>query len=46
MIALILGTKSEIIKMSPIIRELQERKIDFFIIHSNQHYSEKNNTER
>jgi UDP-N-acetylglucosamine 2-epimerase (non-hydrolysing) len=38
-IAIILGTRPEIIKMSPIIRECLKREIDFFIIHSNQHYS-------
>jgi UDP-N-acetylglucosamine 2-epimerase (non-hydrolysing) len=38
-IAIILGTRPEIIKLSPIVRELQKRKIDYFIIHSNQHYS-------
>jgi len=37
-LAIILGTRPEIIKMSPIIRECQG-KIDFFIIHSGQHYS-------
>jgi len=40
-IAIILGTRPEIIKLSPLIRECQKRKIDFFIIHSNQHYSPK-----
>lgn len=39
-IAIILGTRPEIIKMSPIIRECQRRNIDFFILHTNQHYSE------
>lgn len=39
-IAVILGTRPEIIKLSPVIRELVSRKIDHFIIHSNQHYSE------
>ena len=39
-IALILGTRPEIIKMSPIIRECVSRNIDHFIIHTNQHYSE------
>lgn len=38
-IAIILGTRPEIIKLSPVIRECQKRKIDFFIIHTNQHYS-------
>jgi UDP-N-acetylglucosamine 2-epimerase (non-hydrolysing) len=40
-IALVLGTRPEIIKMCPVIRELERRNVDFFIIHSNQHYSEK-----
>lgn len=39
-IAFILGTRPEIIKISPIIRECSHQKIDHFIIHSNQHYSE------
>jgi UDP-N-acetylglucosamine 2-epimerase (non-hydrolysing) len=37
--AVILGTRPEIIKMSPIIRELEKRSIDFFILHTGQHYS-------
>ncbi len=39
-IAIILGTRPEIIKMSPIIRECEKRHCDYFIIHSNQHYTE------
>lgn len=38
-VAIILGTRPEIIKLSPVIRELQKRQIDFFILHTNQHYS-------
>ncbi len=38
---IILGTRPEIIKMSPIIRELQKKNEEFFIIHSNQHYSKE-----
>lgn len=38
-VAIILGTRPEIIKLSPIIRELSDRKIDCFILHTNQHYS-------
>lgn len=38
-IAVVLGTRPEIIKMSPVIRELERRKADYFIIHSGQHYS-------
>ncbi len=38
-IAIVLGTRPEIIKMAPIIRECERLKIDFFILHSGQHYS-------
>ena len=38
-VAVILGTRPEIIKMSPIIRELEKRGIDCFILHTGQHYS-------
>ncbi len=39
MIAIVLGTRPEIIKMSPIIRECEARNADYFILHSGQHYS-------
>lgn len=39
MICIILGTRPEIIKFSPVIKELQKRKIGFFVIHTGQHYS-------
>ena len=39
MIAIILGTRPEIIKLSPVIRECQERHLNYFILHSGQHYS-------
>lgn len=39
MISLVLGTRPEIIKMSPVIRECIRRGIEFKIIHSGQHYS-------
>lgn len=35
----ILGTRPEIIKLSPLIRVAQSRKLDFSIIHTNQHYT-------
>ncbi|MGB9718901.1 MAG: non-hydrolyzing UDP-N-acetylglucosamine 2-epimerase [Thermoproteota archaeon] len=38
-VAVILGTRPEIIKMSPVVRQLQEKRIDFFILHTGQHYS-------
>ena len=39
MIAVILGTRPEIIKMSPIIRSCQKKGVDFFVLHTGQHYS-------
>ena len=38
-IAIILGTRPEIIKMSPVIRLFDDRDVDYCLIHSNQHYS-------
>jgi len=38
-IAIILGTRPEIIKMAPVIRECQRRGLDYSIIHTGQHYS-------
>jgi UDP-N-acetylglucosamine 2-epimerase (non-hydrolysing) len=38
-IAIVLGTRPEIIKMSPVIRELERKRINFFILHTGQHYS-------
>ena len=38
-IGIIVGTRPEIIKMAPVIRECENRGISYFIIHSNQHYS-------
>jgi len=38
-IAIILGTRPEIIKMSPVIRECEKRDIPYFILHTGQHYS-------
>ena len=37
-IAIILGTRPEIIKMSPIIRRLDKEGLDYFILHTGQHY--------
>jgi UDP-N-acetylglucosamine 2-epimerase (non-hydrolysing) len=39
-ISIILGTRPEIIKLSPIIRILENSGEDWHIIHTNQHYSE------
>ena len=38
-IAIVLGTRPEIIKMSPIIKELENQSLDYFILHTGQHYS-------
>ena len=38
-ICVILGTRPEIIKMSPVIRECEKRGLDYFILHTGQHYS-------
>ena len=40
-IGIIVGTRPEIIKMAPVMRECENRNIPYFIIHSNQHYSEE-----
>jgi len=40
-IGIIVGTRPEIIKMAPVIRECEKRDIPYFIIHSNQHYSKE-----
>ena len=39
-IAIVVGTRPEIIKMAPVIKGCQVRGINFVLIHSNQHYSE------
>jgi UDP-N-acetylglucosamine 2-epimerase (non-hydrolysing) len=39
LIAIILGTRPEIIKMSPIIRECERQSLEYFILHTGQHYS-------
>jgi len=38
-IALVLGTRPEIIKMAPVVYELKKKGIRYDIIHSGQHYS-------
>ncbi|MBI2846566.1 MAG: UDP-N-acetylglucosamine 2-epimerase (non-hydrolyzing) [Chloroflexi bacterium] len=37
--SIILGTRPEIIKMSPVIREYERQGLDYFILHTGQHYS-------
>lgn len=38
-VGLFVGTRPGIIKFSPLMRELQKRRRDFFVIHTGQHYS-------
>lgn len=38
-IAIILGTRPGIVKMSPLIRALDKKRIPFFVVHTGQHYS-------
>ena len=35
----VVGTRPEIIKMAPIIKECQRKNTEFFILHTGQHYS-------
>lgn len=37
-IAVLVGTRPEIIRMAPVINELKHRKIPFYFIHTGQHY--------
>ncbi|MGD0329689.1 MAG: UDP-N-acetylglucosamine 2-epimerase (non-hydrolyzing) [Nitrososphaeria archaeon] len=39
MISIILGTRPEIVKFSSIIRECERLNLDYFILHTGQHYS-------
>jgi UDP-N-acetylglucosamine 2-epimerase (non-hydrolysing) len=39
MISIVLGTRHEIIKMSPIILECSDQGLDYSILHTGQHYS-------
>lgn len=38
-LSIIVGTRPEIIKMSPIIRECIRKNLDYFILHTGQHYT-------
>jgi len=38
-ICIVLGTRPEIIKMSPVIRACKRQNVDYFILHTGQHYS-------
>jgi len=37
-IVVVVGTRPEIIKMAPVVKELEKRNIDFTFIHTGQHY--------
>ncbi|RLG81950.1 MAG: UDP-N-acetylglucosamine 2-epimerase (non-hydrolyzing) [Thermoprotei archaeon] len=37
-IVIVVGTRPEIIKMAPIVKELQNRAFDFSFVHTGQHY--------
>ena len=39
-IEIILGKRQEIIKLSSIIKKMEEDKMNYFVIHTNQHFSE------
>ncbi len=39
MISIVLGTRPEIIKLSPVIRECERRGEEYYILHTGQHYS-------
>ena len=38
-IAIVLGTRPEIIKMSPVIRECERLSLGYFLLHTGQHYT-------
>jgi len=40
-VAILVGTRPEIIKVAPVIRQLKKRTIPFIFIHSNQHYTKE-----
>lgn len=40
-IAIVLGTRPEIIKMAPIIDEIVQRKLELVLIHTGQHYDDE-----
>jgi UDP-N-acetylglucosamine 2-epimerase (non-hydrolysing) len=39
MILIVIGTRPEIIKMSPIIRECNDKGLEYSVVHTGQHYS-------
>jgi UDP-N-acetylglucosamine 2-epimerase (non-hydrolysing) len=43
MIGIVVGTRPELIKIFPLIKKLKEKKINFRMIHTGQHYSKNLN---
>ncbi|MBI2599316.1 UDP-N-acetylglucosamine 2-epimerase (non-hydrolyzing) [Candidatus Daviesbacteria bacterium] len=43
MIAVLFGTRPEFIKLAPVIKELELKKLPYILIHSGQHYSDELN---
>ncbi|OYR55799.1 non-hydrolyzing UDP-N-acetylglucosamine 2-epimerase [Halorubrum halodurans] len=43
-IIIVLGTRPEIIKLSPVIRECERRDVDYTLLHTGQHYSDSLDT--
>jgi UDP-N-acetylglucosamine 2-epimerase (non-hydrolysing) len=39
-LAIVLGTRPEILKLAPVIRACQQQDVEFSLIHTGQHYSE------
>lgn len=39
-VCVVIGTRPGIVMFSPIIRELEQRGVDFFVLHTGQHYSQ------
>jgi UDP-N-acetylglucosamine 2-epimerase (non-hydrolysing) len=38
-VCIVLGTRPEIVKLSPIVRELEHLNLEYSILHTGQHYS-------
>lgn len=38
-VAVVLGTRPGIVMLSPVIRELEQRRFEYFVVHTGQHYS-------
>jgi UDP-N-acetylglucosamine 2-epimerase (non-hydrolysing) len=38
-VCIVVGTRPEIVKMAPVVRECQRRRVPFALVHTGQHYS-------